>query len=99
MSSRVMSSSASPRVRFEQEDSQLRAIEIIHQDRSPIIASVHRTLLALGVAISSYHVVARGPRLVERVVVEREQGGSVDAALSAATKAAILPLVLGETSG
>jgi hypothetical protein len=89
-----MDNSATTGVRFEQDDSQLTAVEFVHQGRSPIISALHRTLFALGVVISSYQVVYRGPRLVERMVLEREHGGSVDGALRDATKAAILPLAL-----
>jgi len=80
-------------VRFEQDDSELTAVEIVHQGRSPIIGALHRALLAIGIVVSSYQVVARGPRLVERIVLERQQGGSVRGPLSAAARAAILPLV------
>jgi hypothetical protein len=91
-----MRSNAGPQVRFEQDDSELRAVEIVHQGRSPVITSLHRALLALGVVVSSYHAVARGPRLVERIVIEREQGGSVQGSLSDAAKNAILPIALAE---
>ena len=89
-----MRSNAGPQVHFEQNDSELRAVEIVHQGRSPIIASLHRALFAIGVVVSSYHAVARGPRLVERIVLERQQGGSVQGALRAAAKDAILPIAL-----
>jgi UTP:GlnB (protein PII) uridylyltransferase len=86
---------ADPQVRFEQDDSTLTAVEIVRQTRSPLIASLHRALFAIGVVVSSYQVVARGPRLVERIVIERQQGGAVDGALSAEARATILPIVLG----
>ena len=94
-----MSSSAGSEVRFEQDeqdDSELRAVEIVHhQGRSPFIASLQRALFAIGVVVSSYQVVARGPRLVERIVLERQQGGGVRGTLSAQARDAILPIVLG----
>jgi hypothetical protein len=91
---RVTVSSTEPQVRFEQEGSQLRAIEITRAERSPVIAMLQRTLFALGIVVSSYQARARATRLVERIVIERTDGGSIDGALSVATKAAILPIAL-----
>ena len=82
----------------------LTAVEITREQRSPVIAALQRTLFALGIVVSSYHVRyharARTTRLVERIVLERSDGGSIDGALSIATKAAILPIALehGEVS-
>ena len=89
-----MRANAGPEVRFEENDSELRAVEIVHPGRSPMITSLHRALFAIGVVVSSYQVVNRGPRMVERVVLERQQGGSVRGPLSAAARAAILPIAL-----
>jgi hypothetical protein len=93
-----MSSSVSSEVHFEQDESEseseLRAVEIIQQGRSPFISSLQRALFAIGVVVSSYQVVARGPRLFERIVLERQQGGGVKGPLSAAARAAILPIVM-----
>jgi hypothetical protein len=86
--------SSGPQVRFEQHDSELTAVEIVHQGRSPIISTLHRALFAIGIAVSSYQVVARGPQLVERIVLEREQGGSVEGTLSDTARATILPIAL-----
>lgn len=36
-------------------------------------------------------------RLVERIVIERSDGGSIDGHLTEATKAAILPIAFGES--
>jgi hypothetical protein len=83
-----------PHVRFEQDGSRLTAIEIIREPRSPVIAVLQRTLFALGIVVSSYQARTRSARLVERVVIERSDGGSIDGVLSAATKAAILPIAL-----
>jgi hypothetical protein len=83
-----------PRVRFEQEGTRLTAIEITREQRSPVIAVLQRTLFALGIVVSSYQVRARATRLVERVVIERTDGGSIDGTLSVATKAAIMPIAL-----
>ncbi len=97
----VIVSSTEPQVRFEQEGSRLTAIEITRDQRSPVIAVLQRTLFALGIVVSSYQARARTTRLVERIVIERTDGGTIDGALSAATKAAILPIALehGEGSG
>jgi len=86
-----------PQVRFEQEGTRLTAIEIIRGQRSPVIAVLQRTLFALGIVVSSYQARARATRLVERVVIERSDGGSIDGTLSVATKAAILPIALERT--
>lgn len=83
-----------PQVRFEQEGSRLTAIEITREQRSPVIAVLQRTLFALGIVVSSYQARAKATRLVERIVIERTDGGSVDEQLSIATKAAILPIAL-----
>ena len=87
-----------PQVRFEQQGSSLTAIEITRAQRSPVIAVLQRTLFALGIVVSSYQARARSARLVERVVIERSDGGSVDGALRVATQAAILPIALGRTA-
>jgi len=87
-----------PQVRFEQEGSRLTAIEITREQRSPVIAVLQRTLFALGIVVSSYQARARATRLVERIVIERTDGGTIDGTLSVATKAAILPIALEQTS-
>ena len=92
-------SSTDPQVRFEQDGSRLVAIEITREQRSPVIAILQRTLFALGIVVSSYQARARTARLVERIVIERSDGGSIDGALSVATKAAILPIALERGSG
>lgn len=87
-------SQENPQVRFEQEGSRLTAIEITREQRSPVISVLQHTLFALGIVVSSYSARARSARLVERIVIERTDGGSIDGALSTATKAAILPIAL-----
>jgi hypothetical protein len=83
------------RVSFEQAGSQLTAVEIVRGSRSPIITSLHRTLIALGIVISSYQARTGAFQLMERVVFERRDGGAIEAQLSDAAKAAILELVDG----
>jgi hypothetical protein len=80
-----------PRVRFEQAGSRLTAVEIVRGSRRPVIMSIHRALLALGLVVSSYEAKAGGAELTERIVIERGDGGSVeDERLSEQTKDAIL---------
>jgi hypothetical protein len=71
-------------------------VEIVRGRRSPVISSLHRALFALGIVVSSYQVRTRTLQLVERIVIERQDGGSIDGQLSDATKAAILPIAFAE---
>ena len=87
-------SSTVAKLHFEQVGSTLTAVEITREARSPVIASVHRALFALGIIVASYQVRAESTRIVERVVLERSDGKSIDGELSAATKAAIVPIAL-----
>ena len=93
-------SSIRAQVHFEQEGSRLTAVEIVRGRRSPVISSLHRALFALGIVVSSYQVQVRGRtlQLVERIVIERQDGGSIDGQLTEATKAAILPIAFAEAS-
>lgn len=87
---------SSAQVHFTQDGSRLK-VEIVRDRRSPVIASLHRALFTLGVIVASYQVVSGTMGLVERMVLERNDGGVIDAELSAATQAAILPIALGST--
>ena len=91
-------SNENPQVRFEQDGSRLTAIEITRAQRSPVIAVLQRTLFTLGIVVSSYQARTLSTRLVERIRIERTDGGSIDGALSSATKAATLPIALGESA-
>jgi hypothetical protein len=82
------------KVHFEEQGSQLTAVEIGRNGRSPVIVALHRTLFALGIVVSSYQVKLGSEGLVERVVLERRDGGAIQGQLSAATRAAILPIAL-----
>lgn len=86
----------SARIRFEQSGSRLTAVEIVRGARSPVIARLHHTLVALGIVISSYQVRTGGTEIIERLVFERQDGGAIEAQLGEATKAAILELVIGD---
>jgi hypothetical protein len=79
-------------VHFEQEGSDLTAVEIQRRGRSPVIVSLHRALLALGIVVSSYQVRPGVNGLMERLVLQRRDGGAIQGSLNAATRAAILPL-------
>lgn len=87
------------KVSFEQDGSQLTAVEIKRNSRSPVIVSLHRALLTLGIVVSSYQVRPSPQGLVERVVLARLDGGTIQGALSDRTRAAILPIaVRGEAN-
>jgi UTP:GlnB (protein PII) uridylyltransferase len=91
---RVDVSTMSSRVQFEQKGSRLTAVEIVRAARAPIIARLHGTLLALGIVVSSYQVRTGASEITERIVLERRDGGSIEAQLSDDTKAAILRLAI-----
>jgi len=84
------------KVRFEQEGSRLTAVEIVRDRHSPVISSLYGALLALGIVVSSYEVRAKAALLVERIVMQRQDGGSIDGPLTDATKATILPIAFEE---
>lgn len=86
--------SPSSRIQFEQKGSELTAVEIARGSRVPLIARLHRTLLALGIVISSYQVRTDSSEVIERIVFERQDGGAIEAQLSDETKAAILRLAI-----
>jgi hypothetical protein len=86
------------KVHFEEEGSELTAVEIGRNSRSPVIVSLHRALFALGIVVSSYQARLGAHGLVERVVMSRRDGGAIQGPLSAATRAAILPIALREDS-
>ena len=83
-------------VHFEQKGSELRAVEIGRRGRSPLIATLHRALFALGIVVSTYQVRTANGGLVERLVLERRDGGTIDGQLGTDTRAAILPIALEE---
>ena len=83
-----------PQVRFEERGPDLVAVEIGQRSCSPLVGSVHRALFAIGVEISSYRARPSGGGLVEHLVLERQGGGRIDAALSVKARAAILPIAL-----
>lgn len=88
------------KVHFEQQGSELTAVEIGRNSRSPVIVSLHRALFALGIVVSSYQVRPVSSGLFERVVLARRDGGAIQGQLNEAARAAILPIALAaETAG
>lgn len=77
-------------VQFEQTGRRLTAVKIVRASRSPVIGALHRTLLALGLVVASYQARAGAAELTEHIVIERDDGGSIEEELSEETKAAIL---------
>jgi hypothetical protein len=82
------------KVSFEQDGSQLTAVQINRNSRRPVIVSLHRALFALGIVVSSYQVRPGPHGLMERVVLARRDGGAIQGTLSDATRAAILPAIV-----
>lgn len=85
-------------VSFEQNGAELTAVRIARNSRSPVIVSLHRALFALGIVVSSYQARPGPNGLVERMVLSRRDGGSIQGQLGDATRAAILPIVAGVVS-
>lgn len=81
-------------VHFEENGSELTAVEVGQSGRSPVIARLHRVLFALGVVVSTYQVRALSGGIVERIVIQRRDGGAVTGELGARTRAAVLPIAL-----
>lgn len=81
-------------VHFEQTGPRLTAVKIVRGSRSPVIGALHRALVALGIVVASYQARAGEAELTERIVIERGDGGSIEAALSEETKAAILRIAV-----
>jgi hypothetical protein len=83
-------------IRFEERGSELTAVEVVRTARRPVIVPLYRVLLGLGIVVSSYHARPNGTSLTERMVLQRRNGSTLGAELSEQTKAAILPVVLGD---
>jgi hypothetical protein len=79
-------------VHFVENGTELTAVEIDQRGRSPFIGRLHRVLFALGVVVSTYQVRAIGGGIVERLVIQRRDGGAVTGELGARTRAAVLPI-------
>ncbi|HKO94563.1 MAG TPA: hypothetical protein VJU61_25590 [Polyangiaceae bacterium] len=87
------------RVQFVQAGSRLTAVEIVRRSRAPVIARLHRTLMTLGIVISSYQALTGASEITERIVFERGDGGSVESQLSDAAKEAILRVAIEDEGG
>jgi hypothetical protein len=81
-------------VHFEQTGPRLTAVKIVRGGRSPVIGALHRVLVTLGIVVASYQARASDAELTERIVIERGDGGSIEAELSEETKAAILRIAV-----
>lgn len=92
MSSAANVESREVQVHFEQHGAELTAVEIQRGGRSPVIVSLHSALLALGIVVSTYQARPGASGLVERLVLQRSDGGAIQGQLSATTRAAILPI-------
>jgi hypothetical protein len=81
-------------VHFVENGSELTAVEVGQSGRSPVIGRLHRVLFALGVVVSTYQVRALSNGIVERLVLQRRDGGAVNGELGVRTRAAVLPIAL-----
>jgi len=85
-------------VRFVEDGAKLTAVEIVRDGKRPVIVPLLRALLGLGIVVSTYQARPSGGALAERMVLQRRDGQAIDAGLSEQTKAAILPVVMGDDS-
>ena len=84
-------------VHFVENGAELTALEVRRSGRSPVIARLHRTLFALGVVVASYQLRALETGTMERIVIQRRDGGGVRGELSVLTRAAVLPIALSDS--
>lgn len=77
-------------VQFVEDKARLTAVEVRQARRSPLIAKLHRVFLGLGIVVSTYQVRALGEGIVERIVIQRTDGSSVDGELGEKARAAVL---------
>lgn len=81
-------------VQFFEDGPGLTSIEVGRKGRAPIISRLHRALFTLGIVISAYQVRTLPNGVVERIVLQRRDGGSIDGELSHLARAAVLPIAL-----
>jgi hypothetical protein len=81
-------------VQFIENGQELTAVEVGRGGRSPVVGRLHRALFALGVVITTYQVRALPSRTVERMVLQRRDGGAITGELDALTRAAVMPIAL-----
>lgn len=84
-------------VHFVENGAELTMLEVRRAGRSPVIARLHRALFALGIVVASYQLRALGSGTMERIVIQRRDGGAVRGELSALTRAAVLPIALSNS--
>jgi hypothetical protein len=81
-------------VQFIENGQELTAVEVGRGGRSLVVGHLHRVLFALGVVITTYQVRALPSRTVERMVLQRRDGGAITGELGALTRAAVMPIAL-----
>jgi hypothetical protein len=79
-------------IHFVENGTELTAVEIGQRGRSPVIGKLHKVLFTLGIVVSTYQVRAIGGGIVERLVIQRNDGTAVTGELVARTRAAVLPI-------
>jgi len=84
-------------VHFVENGAELTVLEVRRAGRSPVIARLHRALFALGIVVASYQLRALGGGTMERIVIQRRDGGGVRGELSALARAAVLPIALSDS--
>ncbi len=85
------------RVEFEPSgDRQRLAVRIVRAGRSPLIASLHRALIAVGIVVASYQVRPGEEELLERIVLERQDGEKVEGPLERETEAIVLRAIAAQ---
>lgn len=83
------------RVHFVEDKAHLTAVEVEQPRRSPLIAKLHGVFFALGIVVSTYQVRAVGAGIVERIEIQRIDGGTVDGELGEKARAAVMPIAFG----
>jgi len=84
-------------VQFIEVGSELTGVEVGRGARGPVVGRLHKALFALGVVISSYQVRTLPRGTVERMILERHDGGAITGELGELTRAAVLPIALDTT--
>lgn len=76
----------STQVEFEKSGT---AVEIIRSGRSPLVLTLHKALLALGVVIASYQLRPSETEIVERFAFETKEGQPLEAPARSAVEAVV----------
>jgi hypothetical protein len=83
-------------VRFQEERGRLRVVEVRRQSGRPLVAALHRALLAAGVVITSYQALPGSDGLRERLELASVDGEELDDSQSVNVRSAVLPLAFEE---